>query len=187
MKASEALRIGHSLRPACGELGERFINIEGRGLCSDAWGAICEAVQPAVAGFNWNPLDVFKFERSMDALRAVQQHYFKEYFEMPAACPGAKRSIAGVGGRVAVINRQPHLKTYDDYAKMIPVAGITTECHKVQHLAGMIDHLFYAHRWTRPEIADIIEWYEQTRSQAALTTHFTHHRISQIAQPTGGS
>jgi len=187
MRLSEAIRIGDQLRPACGELGERFIVIEGRGLCSDAWGAACEAVQPAVATFNWNPLDVYKFERSMDALRAVQQQYFREYFTFPAQCPGARRMIQGVGGRIFTQNRQPHLKTYDDYAKLIPVGGITTECAKVEHLAGMVDHLFYAHRWERRDIADVVEWYENTRSQAAITTHFAHHRISRIAQPTGGS
>lgn len=173
MKLSEAIREGSKLRPVAYQ--ERFCNVENRGLCSDAWGAACEAVQPAVAKFNWNPLNVYAFERSMDAFRAVQQHYFAEYFTMPANCPGARRTIANVGGRVFVQDRKPVLKTYDEYTKLKTIPGITTECDKVQQLAGMVDHLFYAHRWTREQVADVVEWYERTRSQAAITTNFVHY------------
>lgn len=176
MRLSEAIREGSKLRPVAYQ--ERFCNVEQRGLCSDAWGAACEVVQPAVVHFNWNPLNVYAFERSMDALRAIQQQYFKPYFSMPAQCPGARRSIGQVGGRVFVQDRKAVLKTYDDYAKVKSVPGITSECDKVQQLAGMIDHLFYAHRWTREQIADVVEWYENTRSQSSITTNFVHYEAN---------
>lgn len=174
MNASEALRIGDKLRPAAYQ--ERFCNVEGRGLCSDAWGAICEAVQPAVASFNWNPRDRYKFERSMDAFRGIQLHYFARYFQMPVRCPGARQLITKVGGRlVKRFGKEAELKTYDDRARIANHGGITSECDKVEHLAGMIDHLFYAHRWLRSDIADVVEWYENTQSQAAINRSFTHY------------
>lgn len=176
MKASEALRIGDRLRPAAYQ--ERFCYVEGEGggLRSDAWGAICEAVQPAVANFNWNPNDRYKFERSMDAFRAIQLQYFARYFQMPARCPGARQLITKVGGRlIKRFGREPELKTYDNRAIVENQGGITTECDKVEHLAGMIDHLFYAHRWQRSDIADVVEWYENTHSQAVINRSFTHY------------
>jgi len=176
MKASEALRIGDKLRPSTGTLGERFIYIEGRGLCSDAWGAIVEAIMPKVVEFNWSKLDPYKFERSMDAFRAIQLQYFASYFQMPVRCPGARQLITKVGGRlISRFGKEPELKTYDDHARVFNQGGITTECEKVEHLAGMIDHLFYKHRWQRPAIADVVEWYEVTRSQAAINRNFTHY------------
>lgn len=178
MKASEALRIGDKLRPAAYQ--ERFCYVEGEGggLRSDAWGAICEAVQPAVANFNWNPNDQYKFARSMDALRAVQLQYFAAYFQMPCRCPGARQLITKVGGRlIKRFGMEPELKTYDDRARVENHGGITTECDKVEHLAGMIDHLFYKHRWQRPAIADVVEWYENTYSQAAINRSFNHYQL----------
>ena len=174
MRASEALRIGDKLHPVAYQ--ERFCHVEGRGLCSDAWGAICEAVQPAVANFNWNPVDTYKFSRSMDAFRAIQLQYFASYFQMPARCPGARQLITKVGGRlIHRFGKEPELKTYDDYAKVSQLGGITSECDKVEHLAGMIDHLFYKHRWLRADIADVLEWYENTHQQAAINRSFTHY------------
>lgn len=176
MNASEALRIGDKLRPAAYQ--ERFCYVEGEGggLRSDAWGAICEAIQPAVAHFNWNPRDHYKFERSMDAFRAVQLQYFARYFQMPARCPGARQLITKVGGRlIRRFGKQDELRTYDNHAVIENQGGITTECDKVEHLAGMIDHLFYAHRWQRPAIADVLEWYENTHSQAVINQTFTHY------------
>lgn len=179
MKLSEAIKIGITLRPASYQ--DRFCVTENDGvLRSDAWGAACEAVQPAVAKFNWNRLDVFKFERSMDALRAVQQQYFKEYFSMPAACPGAKRAIQNVGGRVFVQDRKPVLKTYDSYAKIRSIPGITSECDLVNQLAGLVDHLFYKHRMSREDIAQCVEEYENAREagikqQIAVNRNFNHY------------
>lgn len=176
MKASEALRIGSQLRPVAYQ--DRFCHVEGRGLCSDAWGAICEAVQPAVAKFNWNARDLLKFERSMDALRAVQQHYFAAYFQLPARCPGSSQRWIEMGGRLLNQDRKVILKTYDDHAKQ-HAYSITSECDKVEQLAGLIDHLFYKHRMSREDIATCLEAYENAREhgiaqQVAVNQNFNH-------------
>ena len=174
MKASEALRIGDKLHPVAYQ--ERFCNVEGRGLCSDAWGAIIEAVMPRVAEFNWNLKDRYKFERSMDAFRAIQLQYFASYFQMPVRCPGARQLITKVGGRlIKRFGKEDELKTYDDCARIWNHGGITSECDKVEHLAGMIDHLFYKHRWERWQIAEVLEWYENTQAQAVINRSFTHY------------
>lgn len=178
MKLSEAMEIGNKLRPVTRQ--DRFAHVEGKGLCSDIWGAPCEAVQPGVADFNWNRLDVFKFERSMDALRAVQEHYFRDYFKMPAECPGARRAVQKVGGRIFVQDRKPILKTYDDYAKIKTIPGITTECELVHQLAGLVDHLFYKHRMSREDVAACVKSYEQAREagikqQIAVNQNFNHY------------
>lgn len=179
MKLSTAIIEGSKLRPVT--VHDRFVNVEGKGLCSDVWGAACEAVQPAVASFNWNRLDVFKFERSMDALRAVQEHYFKAYFKMPAICPGAKRAVQKTGGRlIARFGKEPELKTYDGYAKLMAVPGITTECGMVNQLAGLVDHLFYRHRMSREDVAKCVEEYENAREagisqQIAVNRNFNHY------------
>jgi hypothetical protein len=181
MKLSEAIIEGSKFRPAVGALGERFSNVEGRGLSSDVWGAACEAVQPAVAKFNWNPLSIYAFERAMDAFRAVQLQYFASYFQMPAKCPGARRSISQVGGRLLRrFGREPELKTYDDHARTQYVSGITTECDKVEHLAGLIDHLYHKHRMSREDIAKCVEEYEQARErglkqQFVVNRNFNHY------------
>lgn len=177
MRASEALREGSKLRPVAYQ--DRFCHVEGRGLCSDAWGAICEAVQPGVAKFNWNPRDLAKFERSMDALRAVQQHYFADYFQMPARCPGSTQRWVEMGGRLLTQDRKVILKTYDDHAKRHNYS-ITSECDKVEQLAGLIDHLFYKHRMTREDIATCLEAYENARAQGiaqqiAVNQNFNHY------------
>lgn len=179
MKASEALRIGITLRPSAGVLGERFCHVEGRGLCSDPWGAICEAVQPAVASFNWNQRDRFKFAKTMDAFVAVQTHYFAAYFQMPARCPGSSQRWIEMGGRLLTQDRKVILKTYDDYAKQQSYS-ITSECDKVEQLAGLIDHLFYKHRMSREDIAKCLEAYENARDlgisqQIAVNQNFNHY------------
>lgn len=177
MKASEALREGSKLRPVAYQ--DRFCHVEERGLCSDAWGAICEAVQPAVAKFNWNARDRLKFERSMDALRAVQQHYFADYFQMPARCPGSSQRWIEMGGRLLNQDRKVILKTYDDHARQYQYS-ITSECDKVEQLAGLIDHLFYKHRMSREDIATCLEAYENARArgmaqQIAVNQNFNHY------------
>jgi len=180
MKLSEAIREGCKLRPRVGALGERFSHVEGRGLCSDVWGAACEVVQPAVARFNWNPRNVYAFERSMDALRAVQQHYFAAYFKMPARCPGSQLRFTERGGRL--INRfghEPELKIYDK-TNTYSLGGITTECDKVQQLAGLVDHLYHKHRMSPEDIVKCVEDYENAREagitqQVAINQNFNHY------------
>lgn len=187
MKLSEALREGCKLRPRVGALGERFSYVElpggGRELRSDIWGAACEAVMPTVADFNWQRLDVYAFERSMDALRAVQVHYFADYFRMPARCPGSRQSITQVGGRVIKRYGKPdELKTYDDHAKVRNVGGITSECDKVSHLAGLVDHLYHKHRMSPEEIIKCVELYEDAREhginqQLVVNRNFNHYQL----------
>jgi hypothetical protein len=173
MKMSDALRHGITLRPESHR--DRFCHIEGRGLCSDAWGAICEAVQPAVANFNWNRNDRLKLERSMDALRAIQQHYFARYFQMPARCPLSCQRFIEAGGRIIGSGSNAQLKTYDDYSRERIIGGVTSECDKVTHLAGMVDHAFYAHGWSREQVLEIVEWYEECHNQG--TQHFAPSEI----------
>ena len=184
MKLSEAIRHGITLRPRVGALGERFSHVEGVGLCSDLWGAACEAVQPAVAKFNWNPLDVYKFERSMDALRAVQLQYFASYFQMPVKCPGSRRLFTEVGGRyIKRFGKEPELKTYGQYERLGSWGGITSECNKVEHLAGMVDHLYRKHRMSPEDVIRCVEEYETARErglkqQAVINQNFNHHQLN---------
>ncbi len=173
MKLSQAIREGSQLHPESHQ--ERFCHVENRGLCSDAWGAACEAVQPAVARFNWTTKDVYKFESAMAALRAIQQQYFAQYWEMPARCPGSEQGF--IEGRGRIVNRKGEIKID---AKAGNLGGITSECDKVQHIAGMVDHLFYTHGWNREQIAAVVEWYEETRSQTAFIRSFEHYQVGGI-------
>jgi hypothetical protein len=132
-----------------------------------------------VASFNWNARDRLKFERSMDALRAIQQHYFAAYFCLPARCPGSSQRWIEMGGRLLTQDRKVILKTYDDHAKSHSYA-ITSECDKVEQLAGLIDHLFYKHRMSREDIATCLEAYENARErgiaqQVAVNQNFNHY------------
>src|SRR5689334_2848321 len=106
MRLGEAIRHGATLRPESHQ--ERFCMVENRGLCSDAWGAAIEAVYPTIAWFNWSEKDRYDFERSMEALRLIQQRYFKAYWQMPAQCPGSELRFIEAGGRV--INRRGEMK-----------------------------------------------------------------------------
>jgi len=180
MKLSEAIREGCKLRPRVGVLGERFSYVKGRGLCSDVWGAAVEAVQPAVANFNWSNPNSVAFIRSMDAFNAIQLQYFAPYFQMPLRCPGFRQNIAKVGGRlIKRFGKEDELKTYDDYMRIENVGGITTECPKVEHLAGMVDHLYHKHRMLAEKIADCVEEYEnacaQSARQIAVNRNFMHY------------
>lgn len=148
--------------------------MENRGLCSDAWGAAIEAVMPSVVDFNWDARDRLKFENSMNALRAIQQHYFGEYFTMPAQCPGSQQRFMRAGGHI--INRRGEIKI--DGAQMGDLGAVTSECELVSQMAGMVDHLFYAHRWSREEVARVVEWYEKTRSQGAIIRNFAHYAVN---------
>lgn len=182
MKLSEAIREGCKLRPRVGALGERFSHIEGRGLCSDIWGAAIEAARPRVIDFNWNPFNTFAFQRSMDAFRATQLDVFGSYFQMAAKCPGARRQLVKLGGRlIKRFGHEPELKTYDDYAKVENLQGITTECYKVEHLAGLVDHLYHKHRMSPEDIATCVEEYENAREQGvplqiAVNRNFNHYQ-----------
>jgi hypothetical protein len=175
MRLSEALRYGITLRPESHQ--ERFCNIENRGLCSDAWGAAIEAEYSTVAYWNWNPRDPYDFERCMEQFRKLQHHFFGEYFNMPARCPLAQQRFIEAGGRI--INRQGEVKIEGE--KVHDIGGATSECNKVDHLAGFIDHAFYAHGWSREQVAEAVEWYEQTREQAAassLVGEFQHYQVN---------
>ena len=140
-------------------------------LLSDPWGAACEAVQPAVAKFNWR--DRSRYQHSMDALRAVQQHYFKEYWEMPAQCPGSQQHFIAQGGRVISNRGDGELKLYDE-GRQVTRQAVTSECDLVQHLAGAVDHMFYAHGWSREQVAEVVEHYEHHRTIGFLMRNFTH-------------
>lgn len=187
MKLSQAIREGCQLRPRVGQgspIGERFSYVEERGLCSDIWGAAVEAVAPYVADFDWRALNVFAFKRAQDAFNAIQLDRFGAYFQMPARCPGAKQKIVKVGGRlIKRFGKEPELKTYDDYAKVEQFAGITTECQKVRHLAGMVDHLYRIHRMSPEDIAKCVEAYEDAREygvthQTAINQNFNHYQLN---------
>jgi hypothetical protein len=182
MKLSTAIFEGSKLRPEAPHngSGDRFVRVEPTGeLRSDPWGAACEAVQPAVAKFNWNHRDLFKYAAAKDALCAVQDHYFEHYWQLPAQCPGSEQRFVKVGGRVVRQNGQESLKTYDDYAVTENAGGITSECDKVQHLAGMVDHLFYMHGWSREKVAEAVASYEQIRTAAAIAVNFSHVSVAQ--------
>jgi hypothetical protein len=176
MKLSEALRYGITLRPESHR--ERFVNVEGLGLCSDAWGAAVEAVMPTVAQFNWTLKDPIKFERAMEAFRAVQMHYFRHYRQMPAKCPGAKQHLVQSKAHIVSgsFRDEPEMKV--DEQKVTNLGGVTSECDRVEHMYGMVDHLFYAHGWSREKVAEVVEWYEKTASNAALFVNFKHYQIS---------
>lgn len=189
MRLSEALKQGIKLRPRVGPLGERFSYVEtteGRELRSDIWGAAVEAVMPTVADFNWNRLDVFAFYRTNDAFRAIQKHYFADYFDpviMPARCPGANTKAVHVGGRVIRRHGKPdQLKTYDDFAH-VDQRSVTSECVKVQHLAGLIDHMYHKHRILAEDIAQFVEDYENAKDmgvkqQSVVNQNFNHYQLT---------
>lgn len=178
MKLSEAIKIGATLRPESHQ--ERFcITVNDGVLRSDAWGAACEAVQPGVVKFNWGTKDKVKYESAMDALRAIQHHYFQEYFEMPAQCPGARQQIMEAGGRIVSNRGEGVLKLYERGAKLVNHGGITSECVKVKQVAGMVDHLFYAHNWSREKVAEALAWYEETRDKMAFIRNFEHMSLHQ--------
>lgn len=184
MKLSEAIREGIKLRPRVGVLGERFSYVEGRGLCSDIWGAAVESVKPYVADFEWRQTHVFAFSRSMDAFRALQLDIFGPYFTMPARCPGARRMFGEMGGRmVKRFGKEPELKTYERGAKIFPVRGITSECDKVEHVAGLVDHMYHKHRMSPEEIIQFVQSYEDAREhgikpQVAINQNFNHHQLN---------
>lgn len=174
---SEAIKHGITLRPPSHQ--ERFCQVEGRGLCSDVWGAAVEAVQPSVATeINWNWKDKYKAERAMDLFVAVQHHYFEPYWQMPARCPGSQQRFIEAGGRI--INRRGEVKTEGERVREL--GGVTSECDKVEHLAGMVDHLYYAHGWSREKVLEAVEWYEQRRANGVLTTqsvqNFEHLQVN---------
>jgi hypothetical protein len=176
MKLSEAIINGSTLRPESHQ--ERFCWMDNADeLRSDAWGAACEAVQPAVARFNWR--DKAVFSRSMDALRAVQHQYFEPYFHMPAQCPGSQQRFLKAGGRIISNRGDGVIKVYDEGQEEGNLGGITSECDRVTQMAGMVDHLFYAHGWSREQVAEVVKWYEETRSQGVFLRSFKHYSVNQ--------
>lgn len=183
MKLSEAIKFGIHLRGEHHQNGVfdgRFVRTAQGELLSDAWGAAIEAVMPTVKDFNWHAKDPVKRESAMEACRAVQMHYFKSYLQMPCRCPGSSQRFIQAGGHVVSggLRDQPEIKI--DGQKMVDLGGVTSECDKVQHMYGMVDHLFYAHGWSREKVAEIVEWYETTRSNGALIRNFKHYQISGV-------
>lgn len=156
---------------------ERFTFVHGRGWCSDAWGAACEAVSPKVAGLNWQPKDRFKFESAMQSLRGVQQKYFADYWQMPALCPGSQQRFIKAGGKIL---KGGILDLYRSGVK--DIGAITSECDKVKQMAGMVDHLFYAHGMTREAVADCVAAYEEMRNKAAIVQNFEHVQDPSLQQ-----
>lgn len=174
MKLSEAIKIGSAIRPESHQ--ERFCHVENRGLCSDVWGAACEAVDPKVATLNWNLSDKRALNSALRYLNEVQHRYFEEYFQMAARCPMAMRSVFRGAGRI--VNHKGEY-VVDDGGKTIQVAGVTDECSKVKTLAGFVDHAFYKHGNSRKEIAQIIAEYEESRDRRVLlaTEHFQNDQV----------
>lgn len=176
MKLSEAIRTGSAIRPESHQ--ERFCHVEGRGLTSDVWGAACEAVHPQVARLNWSLNDKQALNSALRYLNEIQHRYFEEYFQMPARCPMAHRSMFRGAGRV--INAKGEY-TVDDGGKVLHLAGVTDECAKVKTLAGYVDHAFYKHGNSREEIAEIVQEYEESRDRRVLLA-VEHHQSDQIRQ-----
>jgi hypothetical protein len=181
MRLSEAIKHGLTLRGEHHQpTGGRFVWVENAGLTSDALGAAAEAVQPSVARFNWR--DPHALERSMDAVRAVLNHYFKNYYSpelMPAICPGSQQRFMAMGGRiVGQSNEQPLISVYERGQSTGNLGGVTSECELVSHLAGAADHMYYAHGWSREEVAEVVESYEQTRTNQMLVQNFAHYAVN---------
>lgn len=172
MKLSEAIRIGSTLRPETHV--DRFVNIEGKGLCSDVWGAACEAVQPLVAQLNWNHRDKEKYEKAAELLNKVQHKYFAEAFLIEAVCPGSKVSISESGGRS---DRAGNITLVGEKRYNVP---ITSECKKVRNLAGLADHLFHKHRWIREQVADAVEIVEEMRNSRLIIPKFEHFVVKKF-------
>ena len=74
-----------------------------------------------------------------------------------------------------IINRKGEAKI--EGARDYNIGGITSECDKVKQLAGLIDHMFYKHGWSREECARAVEWYEQKRSEQ-IVVNFNHFAMN---------
>jgi hypothetical protein len=170
MRLSEAISISIQQWPATWQ--ERFCWINER-LHADVWGGACWAVQPAVARFNWH--DRSRLQSSLDALNAVQHHYFDDYWQMPAQCPGSQQRFIAAGGRIISNRGDGQLKVYEEGQTVGNLGAVTSECDRVTQMAGMVDHLFYAHNWTREQVLEAVKWYEETRTVSFIAQHFTHY------------
>lgn len=176
MKLSEAIKIGSLIRPESHQ--ERFCNVEGRGLCSDVWGAACEAVHPQVAKLNWNLNDKQALNSALRYLNEIQHKYFETYFQMPATCPLASRSLVRGAGRI--VNRKGEYVVEGSKAERI--AGVTSECAKVTTLAGFVDHAFYKHGNSREEIAAMVELCEQAQNRRVAVVGLEHYINNRFAK-----
>jgi hypothetical protein len=45
-------------------------------------------------------------------------------------------------------------------------------------MAGMVDHLYYAHGWSRENVAEAVLWYEQRRTASYIAMNFSHHSVN---------
>ncbi len=174
MNLSDAILQGSALRPESHQ--ERFCNVENRGLCSDVWGAACESVHPQVAKLNWNLNDKQALNSALRYLNEIQHKYFETYFQMPAQCPMATRSM--LRGRGRIVNHKGEY-VLEDGSKTQTIAGVTDECAKVTTLAGFVDHAFYKHGNSREEIAELVREYEESRDRRVLlaTEHYQNEKI----------
>lgn len=147
------------------------------------WGAGVEAVWPKAAKLNWPHTSVFlmnadekrKYEDTMNSFRTAQNHYFGQYFKTPAVCPGANRTILRGRGR----HTDGHgTIAVSAGARNQRIAGVTSECELVEHLAGLVDHLYYSHGMSRLEIADIVKTIEETRTMIQMFKGFDHFQVN---------
>lgn len=177
MKLSEAIRTGRTFRPESHQ--ERFARITNtEELRSDPWGAACEAVHSLVAKRTWS---AESFDADMAYLNDIQHKFFGDYFKMPAICPGAyPRAYSETG--VKIKDRHGNCERQGRQSKAL--GPVTDECLKVVQLAGLVDHLFYAHNWTSEQVADAVEWYEN-RSAMLIVQNFDHYQDETLRRSIG--
>lgn len=185
MKLSEAITLGSALR---GESHDgpfvRIANTEE--LCSDVWGAACEAVHSPIAKRRWdksNPLARLTYDSDIEALREIIQKYFGNYYKMPATCPGAKpRSYVEGDGRFTgrVVGGLNEVAIEGERHRSI--GAITTACPAITNLAELIEHMFYVHNWSREECAQAVHWYEEVGGMSEVERNFEHYQDASVRQ-----
>jgi hypothetical protein len=178
MKLSEAIRIGRAFRPESHQ-GDPFVRVANADdLFSDVWGAATEAVHSLVAKRPWT-----EATRGADIeyFREVQRKYFGKYFQMPAICPGARPRTCVEEGR-RIVNRRGECKTEGERA--LDIGPITSECRGVVHLAGFVEHVFYAHNWSSEQVAQAVEWYE-SQQPILIAQTFEHYQSESLRQTIG--
>lgn len=178
MKLSEAIRIGRTFRPESHQ-GDPFVRVANLDeLLSDVWGAACEAVHSLVAKRPWT-----EATRGADVeyVREVQQKYFGRYFKLPAICPGARPRTCVEEGR-RIINRMGECKTEGERA--LDIGPITSECRGIVHLAGFVEHVFYAHNWSSEQVAQAVEWHENQQAIRIAQT-FEHYQSDSLRRTIG--
>lgn len=174
MKLSEAIRTGRTFRPESHQ-GDPFVRIANLDdLASDVWGAAVEAVHSLIAKRNWT---AETRDADMAYFCDIQMRYFAEYFRMAAVCPGVSAgSYAEAGGRMTGDKRGSYV-IEGEHLKSI--GAVTSECRTVAHLAGFVEHAFYAHNWTSDQVADAVQWYEEQQS-ILIAQNFEHYQSEEL-------